>query len=156
MDYIFGILFVFMFAVFLLVAYLVFNGLNDAVQADANFGSLAKSTMATQNAKFPLVFDYVLLMVYVAIIIGGVILSYVLPTNPGLYFALVLVVVIVAGVAGFLANTYYDMVQTTAFSAAGTNFPITSFLIEHYITFSVLAGFIMLVAFFARPQEGYA
>lgn len=95
--------------------------------------------------------DYAFLTIMVASVIGLLILSWVLASNPGMFFLLFIIVMIFAGLAGYLANAWDAIMGDTVFSASVASFPIMDFIIGHYLSTVVVTGLLMLLVFFAKP-----
>lgn len=154
-DYVYGTIMLFAISMSFIVAFFALGELNDSIQANPDVPAIAKSGIQNNTDRFDTVLDWTFVLIYAAVIIGSVIISYVLPTNPGLYFGLVIVIVIISAIAGYLANAYVMISEEDSLSATFTNYPMMSYIIQHYLLFTMITGFIMLIAFFARPQEVY-
>ena len=152
-DYALGIALLFMIGISFLVAFVASDAINVMVQNDSNMPSYASDSMQNFNDRFPVVMDWTFVILYIAVVLGVSVLSFFLQTNPGLYFVVVIIIVVMAGVAGFLANAFNKILESSLMGGSAANFPMLSFMIDHYMTFVLLAGFIMTLAFFAKPSE---
>lgn len=137
------------------MAYFALGQINDSFQANPDIPALGKTAIQDNTDRYDTVFDWTFVLIYAAILIGTIIISYVLETNPGLYFGLVIIIVIISAVAGYLANAYVQISEETALSATFASYPMMTFIMQHYLIFTVINGFILTIAFFARPQEVY-
>jgi hypothetical protein len=110
--------------------------------------------MDTQTGRMDNVFDYGILTLFVGVLISLLITSYVLQTNPALFFIVVLVVGIMGAVAGYFSNAYNTFINDSTFTTISSNFPVTNFLMNNYLIIVIITVFLMLIVFFAKPNEG--
>ena len=155
-SFIFGIVILFGLAIALPIIGIIWGDLNTAFQGEDVFPTVAKDSFDTQATAYNSVWDYTFLIVLFAIVAGLISLAYVLPTNPVLMFVIILIITIMGLLAGFLANAWGDVTSgTNAYSAAVAGFPIMNFVVTYYLHFTIAIGFIVLVVFYAKPnQEG--
>jgi len=146
----------FMVAVAVIIVYIAFDGINDAIQANDDINADIKGKMSTMSDRYPDTWDYGLLTVFIGLVIAILLLSWVVASNPGLFFLFMVVVVLIAGFAGYLANAFSEIILDPVIGAAATEFPITSFILTNYMVFVVVMIFLMLIVFFAKPNEGYS
>lgn len=144
----------FVVAIGILVSYVIFDGINDAIQDQDQIPSGVKTTMSTMSDGFPTTWDYGLLTAFVGVMIGILILSWVVASNPGLFFVFLIVVTLITGFAGYLANAFGEVILDPVLGASASQFPITSFILNNYLVFTAVMIFLMLVVFFAKPNEG--
>ena len=152
-DYAFAIAMIFVISIAILVSYIAADNINTVVQNNTQFNAQSKSVMGDFTTRYPQVMDYTLLVIYIAVIIGMIVLSYPLQTNAGLYFVIVVGLMIVGSFGGFLANSWETLKDDLILEATISHFPITDFMISHYLIFTLLAGFLCMIAFFAKPSE---
>lgn len=150
-DYMYMVVSMFMIAVIILVAFVCFAYLRDGF-ADADIAQVHKDFLTDQVEDFHNGWDYGFLTFYVVFTIGLMITSYALRTVPVFFVILFFVIIILGGVAGYLANAFYEFTSVAPLSLAAANFPIMNYIMTHYLVFVILTGFLMLVSFFAKPE----
>ena len=155
-SFIFFIAIVFGLAIAFPIVNIIFSDINTAVQGMDDMPAVGKTSMNTQATSFSTVWDYTFLVTFLAVIAGLIGLAYFLPTNPVVVFATMIVIVIVGILSGFLANAWAASTGgTDQFSASVASFPIMNFIISYYLHFTVVIGFLILIVFYAKPnQEG--
>lgn len=98
------------------------------------------------------VFDGVFLTLLIGVIISLLGASFLLRSNAVVFFIMLLVVTILAGLSGYLANAFSQVTTDSVLSM--DKFPITDFVMSNYLGFVVVMIFLMLVVFFAKPSGG--
>lgn len=135
------------------IAYMIMGGINDAIQDNDQMSTLAKTTMQTQTTKFSTVWDYSLLVVYFAIVAGLLAIAYVLPTNPVVVFATIIIIAVLGAFSGYLANSWIETSTAgDSFGAAAASFPVSGFILTHYLEFTIGMCFLVLIVFYAKPN----
>lgn len=153
-SFVFFLAIIFGLAIALGIINLIFSGLNTAIQDADQFPTVAKDSMDDQATNFSTVWDYTFLLVFLAAVTGLVGLAFFLPTNPVVVFATMIVVVIGGALSGYLANSWIDVTSgVDPFSASITSFPIMNFIISNYLHFVVVVGFLVLIVFYAKPNQ---
>lgn len=130
-----------------------FGLITDAMVNDDQISATATASMEERADNFSTVWDYTFLTIFVAVVVGALILSYVLRASPALFFLVLIVVVLVGILAGFLSNAFGEIAAEADLSASYTQFPIMSFILNNYLLFIVVVAFLMMFVFFAKPVE---
>jgi hypothetical protein len=147
------IVLIFVIAVAAVVTYLLSSSINDALAASP-IDQGGKDLFREQNDRFDNVFDYGILTLFIGVVIALLVTSYVLQTNPGLFFLVLIVVTIFGGISGYLSNAYETMTNDAVLGATAANFPVTNFLMANYMVLIIIVIFLMLIVFFAKPNDG--
>lgn len=142
----------FVSAISIVVAYYMYGALNDSFQDNALISQDIKDNFEADYERFPTIWDYSFLFIYIVIVIGGMILSYFLPSNPVFFIAALLATIILGGIAGFFANAWLEVVEGTVFETAATNLPIIDYMVSNYVLFIVIMVFLMIVTFYAKGE----
>ena len=154
-DAILGVVLLFVIALIIPVLYVLFSSINTSFQDNAQMDNTSKTLMNNSKDRFTNVWDYAFLTLFLGLAIALMITSYVLQSNPGMFFIILVIVSIIAGVAGYLANAFSDvMSNNTILGASSDNFPITVFILDHYMLSVIVIVFLMLIVFFAKPYSG--
>jgi len=97
--------------------------------------------------------DYVILVFFIAFIIGMIIMGYVVDTKSVFMVVYIVVILIGALVAGVLSYTW-DVVKANALLATSLgSFPIANHLMTNLLIYYVIAAAMALVATFAKARE---
>lgn len=151
-DTLYLLVVLFIMAVTLLAIYYGFGVLSDGLHS----GAIPEENLVAFDDnydRFPSIWDYTFLTLYVVFVIGGMIVSYSLPSNPAFMIVALLVFVILAAIAGFLANTWEAVSEDTVLGLSAQSFPIMNYMISNYILFILVAAALILVAFYAKPES---
>lgn len=137
----------------LITTFIVWEGFDDGLQASDNINASIKTFFTEQKDSFTNVWDYTFLTLFVAGLLGALILTWAVRSNPALFFFILMVVVVIAALAGYMSNAYATLTEDATFGAASLNFPITDFILDNYLVFMLSSMFLMLIVFFAKPND---
>lgn len=143
----------FVVAVVIILGYIAFDGLNTGISDNAEIAQTHKDFLDGQFERYKNL-DYSFLVIFIAVFIGILLISWVLATYPGFFVVFFFMIIILSGLAGFLANAWIEMSADTVLGAAMSNFPITSFILQNYLLFIAVTTMTMIIVFFAKPNEG--
>lgn len=141
----------FMVGVGLLLSYIAFDGVNTGIQADSHLTQHSKDQSSSLFSKFPTVFDFTFLVVFVSAFIGMLIISWFLASNPALFFAITFVVVLMGVLAASLSNAFISMTGEGILNTTVQNFPIINHLLSNLVPYVIITAFMMVIVFFAKP-----
>lgn len=148
------ILFGFIISVCFLIVWLVLGIWNDTVSTSTLFTQHSKDINEQSFGNFGTVFDNSFLMIYVGIVIASLVLSYVLRSNPGMFFAMLLIVFLFSIIAGYMGNAYTTFASDQGMQGAAASLPIQAFVMDNYLVFTLVNTILMIIVFFAKPNEG--
>lgn len=98
--------------------------------------------------------DKVFLGVYIGMIILLLVIAWALPSNPLFFVSMCWAIFIVAMFAGYIANTFYVFYTEEGLLAPiFAEQPITAYIMTHYMLFSVIPVFLIVIVFFIKPPE---
>lgn len=152
-DGLYLVVVIFMLAMFSLVAYISLNLLNSSIQADDSIDPAAKAHLDTLDTRFPAIFDWAFILLIVGVLIGSMIVSYIVPANPLFFFFLIFFVIVIGAFAGFMSNAWDGATDDGGVvSAAESAFPMTKFVMDNYLVFTIVNLMLMSVVFYAKPE----
>lgn len=153
-DTVVMIILLFIIAIVTLVIYKFSSSITDSIVNSAGITDQhAKDMIQEQNDRFDNTFDYMFLTLYIGLVISLIAISYVLPTNPVYLFLMIILFIIVVATTGYFANAFIETSNTEALSTITISFPITNFIMTHYLVLNVIAIFLIFIAYFAKPSE---
>lgn len=120
-----------------LFAYNILTELNDDIQSDDTFDNTSKQLSADFTEDYPSIMDGGFMMVFVILWVAILVCAYYFEEHPVFMFVGVLVLVVLIGVAGSLSNTYEEFATDSDFNTFSINFPMTDFIINHYLLVAV-------------------
>ena len=145
---------IFVIGLSLVISYVAFDGIDTGIQESEVINATEKAFFTEQKNIFSNVWDYTFLTILIAALVGSLILTWAVSSNPALFFVLLMVVVVISALAGYLSNAFETVTEDAVLGAAALNFPIMSFVLNNYLTFMMSMMFLMLIVFFAKPQGG--
>ena len=105
---------------------------------------------AQQSKVLPL-FDYLVFGVFMAMVLLLIITGWFIGGNPIFMFIYFLFVVVASFIAAILSNIWVAITTQGAWASVLLHFPITNFLLMHFVTFVGVVGVIGLIVMFAKP-----
>ena len=152
-DAILFVVMLFVVAVGLLVVYVAYDDIDGALSNNDQIATEHKDRFSEGADQFPTTWDFVFLTAFIGVVVGILIISYLLATQPVFFFVFMFIVVILGGLAGYIANAFDDIILDPVLSASALNFPIMSFIMSNYLLFVVVTVMLMLIVFYAKPNE---
>lgn len=139
------------------IAYEFFRNVNNSVQGmDGNIvNTNVKTQFSTSDSRFHLVFDGMFLTLLIGGSIGLMVTSYLLRSNPILFWFMMIIVMLLGAIAGNLSNAFITTITGTQLSTSAALFPMTSFVMANYLVFIIILGFLMIMSFFGNTNAGY-
>ena len=142
----------FVVSIGLLVVYVAYDNINVALSGNDQIPQAEKDRFDEGADAFPTTWDYVFLTVFIGVVAGVLIISYLLATQPVFFFVFMFIVVVLGGLAGYIANAFDEIILDPALSASAVSFPIMSFIMSNYLLFIVVTVMMMLIVFYAKPN----
>lgn len=147
----------FVVSVGLLVVFISYDALDEALSSNDQISNSTAERFSEGAAEFPSTWDFVFLTAFIGVVIGVLVISYLLATQPVFFFVFMFVVVVLGGLAGFIANSFdqiiLDLEEGTGL-ALSSGFPIMNFIMSNYLMFIVVMVMLMLIVFYAKPNQG--
>jgi len=152
-DAILFVVMLFVVAIGLIVVYVAYDDIDGALSANDQIPAAEQARFSAGADAFPTTWDYVFLTAFVGVVAGILIISYLLATQPVFFFVFMFIVIILGGLAGYIANAFDEIILDPVLSASALNFPIMSFIMTNYLIFIVVLVMLMLIVFYAKPNS---
>ena len=134
---------------------MVSNEVNDMVQAEDGISDEAKVVIEENTNSFPDVFDAGLSLVLVISLLICLGLAWVAPNNP-MMLIIALFIIVSLGFAGMIfSNTWESMTAEGDLNTFSSDFPISGFFLDHYLSVILVFGFLTLTVYVIRSVGGY-
>lgn len=144
----------FVVSIGLLVVYVAYDEIDGALSANDQIPQADKDRFSDGATGFPSTWDFVFLTVFIGVIVGVLIISYLLATQPVFFFVFMFIVVVLGALSGYIANAFDSIILDPVLGASAANFPIMSFIMSNYLIFIVVMVMLMLIVFYAKPNQG--
>ena len=150
-DMAFYMVLIFTVAASMFAIYMVLDEINTAWQTAPGVPMVAKTASADFHTRAPMAMDYFLLTGLLGVFAFVLLLVWFIDINPIFFFVMLIVVAVLAGIAGYFSNAWEMMSQDANISAAISNFPITNFIMSNYLVIIGVFGFVAAIVFLAKP-----
>lgn len=137
-----------------LLFYKVFGELNTDLQADADISAQGKAEASSLYSRYPSSLDGLFAFIFVGLWGLVMVASYYIDSRPIFFiFTLILLICVLTAVM-FLANFYEDVSTDAEFSSIASSFPITNWVMSHFLTVALTIGASIMLVLFGKSQYG--
>lgn len=147
-DFLFILVFCIGFGLFLFALFIAWDAVNTSFQGA---GIDTEGVFSSMFVAYQEYVDPLFLTVFIAVWVGALILAYFVSTHPILFWAFWMITMVGGVVAGYLSNAWIDVMAASPFDVIVTYFPITDYILSHFLHFIIIIGFSMILVFFAKP-----
>lgn len=148
-------IFLFAFALTVVIGWLVLTSVNDAFQANDQIGIEGQQIINDSTNRYVAVFDGIFMFFLVAVSIMVIVSAFWIKTHP-IFFGVSLVVLVIFV---FLFNIFGDVFMEVGSNPALVNytnsFSIIPFVMDNYATLLAVLGFVAVVVLFAKASGGW-
>ena len=142
----------FVFVLMCIIGYVIFGGIRTNLTPQLTAGTVAYDQIENNYDRYPKIFDSLIVFVFVALWIMGIIASLMIDSNP-LFFGitmLLLVFVIISSI--YIANFYDDITSQDTLSTAAAVFVKTNFIFNHLLQISILISLSIALVLYAKMK----
>ncbi len=151
-DMIFIMTFMFGFGIFTLTLFFAWNEINTELQAADAITPEAKALFDEQATAYNEYSDNTYVTVFFMTIIGVLVISFFLATNPILFWLFWMLTLLLGAIAGYLANAWITITSQAPFDVVVTNYPKMNFFITNYLEVMIVVSFLSMIVFFAKKS----
>lgn len=149
------LVFLVVFAILAVVGYQVFTDLNTDLQADPDMSNASKAISDDLHNRYPGTLDGAFILFLGLIYVFGLVAAFVSDNHPVLLIVFVILIVFIMLAAAMLSNTWEEFVDDPELGSFGSNFPMTDFVINHFLSVIGVMGFTVLLVAFIKNKWGY-
>lgn len=136
----------------LVISYVVFSNINDAIQSqDIDAG--AKQEFQDFTDDYVGTWDTVFLIYFVGVMLAGFIFLLLLDTTPAIYFFVWMTDVFLLWLAAALANTYDRFQGNPEITSFSNDFFWIPFVLSHFLEILLVVTVIYAVVFFVKTRR---
>lgn len=143
----------FILAIFLVVLSIAFTPVLNNLQ-NATDNSLANASFQAGKDDIINRFDYIVLVFFMCFVIFSLVISYFIAAYPIAIFFYYLALIIISIVTATLSYVWHNMSQfSSLLTTIQTQFPITNHILNNFVLYMAIVGFLSVIAMYAKPQE---
>jgi hypothetical protein len=140
------------FSLVSILGYKIYNDFNADLQADADINEYAKNMSAEMNTRFPSIFDGAFVFLFILLWVFIIVSSFMIDTHPIFFVCTAVISVFIIIVAASMANAWNDVTQDEEFASLLVSFPMTVYVIQHYVMYVVMLMFTAMISLFAKSR----
>lgn len=139
------------FIIIILVGGKMLDSYNDKYQAmNTSSTGIGQDMLDTQNDRYSSIFDWIFLSVVVFFVIGLIISFSLIDAHPAMFFIVFILFIFIIIVMGILGQVFEEFSSDSAMAETAAGFPMTGFIMENWVIFSVVLGMVALGVLFAK------
>lgn len=143
----------FILGVTVFIAWLAISEVSDEFAADEDFSANGNATAMVEYGKQGIsVFDYGLLFIIIAMVIGAIASAFMIKTHPVFAVVFLIVIFISSVVTAYFANTFEELSTDAVFSTSLTQFPVIFYIMTHLPWIVGLLSFLVMIITFAKED----
>jgi hypothetical protein len=133
----------------------VLTDFNNDYQNDTSATNESKEALSNLEGRYSSTFDALIPFVYVVMLIICVVAGWLSNTNPIVFIFLVILLIFLMIVGGILSNTWEDFKADDSISELTSSYPMTDYIMSHYMLFIGIMGFSMLLSILLKNRLDY-
>jgi len=143
-DGIFYLVAIFAVAIIILVAFLVFDSINDQFQKSTSITTRGKNIVSDLHGKYVGIMDNAFLMILVGILIGTGVGVWFIKTHPALFWIMIPIFAFIVFLSAIYANVFFNFTQNNQVISVANQFTIIPFIMQNYAY--IMTGVVILIA----------
>lgn len=152
-DLIYFIVIIVVVSIITVVSWKIYKLLDDNVQGSNLYSQQGKDISSNLRSRFVAVNDNAFLIVFVGLIIAIIVGAWFLSVHPALFWISIPILAFLIFLAAIYANVFNNFVSTEMFSNEIADFPMISFVMQHYVYFITFIIMIVAIALFAKSNK---
>lgn len=134
----------------LIMAFLIYTNLNDALQETVTLPTEIQETQDEFSSKFPKMLDSLFIFVLVGSYMATFILAFFIDTHPVFFIMTALLFTVTIVVVPFMMNAYSDFAASDQIVTTVSSFPITNYIMNHYLQFTIVMWGLIGVGLYSK------
>lgn len=140
----------FVFAIISIYGMKIFDEIRPDILADVQDEPSANQTIENLHSRYPTTMDGAFIFAFVLIWCLIIVASFMIDTHPIFFvFTLALLAFIIISGA-LLSNAYGEITEDSELSTIATEFPMSNYIMNHLLIFTVAIGFSVAIAIFGK------
>ena len=152
LDVMMVLIVIFVFALISIFGGYIFNNINEEIQADEDFNTLTKTTLAEVESNYTSSFDGVIVFGLILLWIMAIVASFMIDSHPAFFIISLILLVFVLIAAGVLSNVYEDLSLDDDLDDTFRAFSMTSFIMTHLVEFLVVIIVTVSISLYAKSR----
>jgi hypothetical protein len=149
-----AVVIIFLFVVITVFGNKILSDFNTDYQADSSVNAESKAVVSDLNTRYSITFDALVPFIFVILLLVCVVAGWLSNTHPFVMIFLLFIVIFLMIVGGILSNAWEDLKVDDSLSAVVVNYPMTDYILSHYLLFVGVMGFCLLAAILLRNRIG--
>jgi hypothetical protein len=149
-----AIVVIFLFVVITVFGNKILSDFNSDFQSDDSIHNESKAVVSDLNTRYPTTFDGLVPFIFLVLLLVCVVAGWLSNTHPVIMIFLLFIVIFLMIVGGILSNAWEDLKTDDSLSATVVNYPMTDYILSHYLFFVGIMGFCLLGAILLRNRIG--
>lgn len=105
--------------------------------------------------RYSKIWDDAVLVLFIFLVISFFFTMFLIQSHPVLFFILIVIFAIGLVVLAMFGNIFDRFIHTPAMAEEAPNYPITSFIMDHWVSMMLMIGIVGIIIFFAKINSNW-
>ena len=138
------------FAIVTITGYYIWTQMSTEITNETNNSWVAGNLTEMTTDRYPSVFDGIFVFVFIMLWIMVIIASFLIDTHPIFFGISLILLIFIFAASVMLANFFDEYFSDAEFGSVTDNFPMTVWIIEHYLMFTIGIGSTILLSLYGK------
>lgn len=152
LDTTFLVIVILVMSIVAVVGYAIFADLNTDLQSDADVSTTAKEKSQDIYDRYPGTLDAIFIFAVVLLWILAIVFSFMIDSHPIFFILTIIALSIIFIVGMIMANAYEEMSNEPDFIAYSVAFPMTNWIMSHFLIVIIAVSFSIALALFGKNR----
>ena len=143
----------FILAIIVVVMFIAWSGVNDAIQADDDIPAASKAHLNEWVTDYTSTWDMVFIIYFVGLSLAGFIFLLLIDTSPVFYFFIWFADLFLLYLSAVLANAYATFQSNSNITVYSNQFFFIPFVMSRFLEIMIVISVIYLVIFFVKTRS---
>jgi hypothetical protein len=154
-DIMFAVVILFAIAISLISVTKVFSDITISINGSSGFNQVTKDNLNQHSNSLPKVLNGTFVLVFFGAFLAIAISAYLIQSSAIFFMVAVFILTVFTFISAVLSNVYFDYIASDAATEAYVlqNFAMLNHLINNYVLYVVILGFVVIMALYAKTTS---
>lgn len=153
MDYLMWMVFILIFAIVVIIAYMTLSKSNDGFQSDSNIPTASKTILGNWTSRFKSVFDWFMVTVLLGVSIGLIISAWIMRDSPAYIVIAIICLIIIGSLAYRFSNVFYQFSSSSGIQPYSSQFSLTPMMMNRLPILIIFILVLFIIVLFGKSRS---
>ena len=129
--------------------------INTEIQNNADLSPVSKTIMSDTKGRYVSLFDGIFITVVVLLAVVIAIGAYFVYIHPVFFVPSIFIAMFIVFIAAVMGNVFHNVTTQSELSAERAEFNLLIYVMDNFVTFILVAVFLIIIASFAKGGSSY-